>query len=134
MSVNLNALKQYQSVDLRATVETASPHKMVSMLFDGALKALATAKGCCERKDIEGRTASINKASDIIVGLKGCLELEQGGEVAQRLDELYDYSLRQLYQANKENSAELVQEIIGLISEVSSGWNDMPVEYKVGEK
>lgn len=134
MSVNLNALKQYQSVDLRATVETASPHKMVSMLFDGALKALATAKGCCERTDIEGRSASINKASDIIVGLKGCLDLEQGGEVAQRLDELYDYSLRQLYQANKENSAELVQEIIGLISEVSSGWNDMPVEYKVGEK
>jgi flagellar protein FliS len=134
MSVNLNALKQYQSVDLRATVETASPHKMVSMLFDGALKALATAKGCCERTDIEGRSASINKASDIIVGLKGCLDLDQGGEVAQRLDELYDYSLRQLYQANKENSAELVQEIIGLISEVSSGWNDMPVEYKVGEK
>ena len=91
-------------------------------------------KGCCERTDIEGRSASINKASDIIVGLKGCLDLEQGGEVAQRLDELYDYSLRQLYQANKENSAELVQEIIGLISEVSSGWNDMPVEYKVGEK
>ncbi len=134
MSVNLNALKQYQSVDLRATVETASPHKMVSMLFDGALKALATAKGCCERTDIEGRSASINKASDIIVGLKGCLDLEQGGEVAQSLDELYDYSLRQLYQANKENSAELVQEIIGLITEVSSGWNDMPVEYKVGEK
>ena len=134
MSVNLNALKQYQSVDLRATVETASPHKMVSMLFDGVLKALATAKGCCERADIEGRSASINKASEIIIGLKGCLDLEQGGEVAQRLDELYDYSLRQLYQANKENSSELVQEIIGLISEVSSGWNDMPVKYKVGEK
>lgn len=134
MSVNLNALKQYQSVDLRATVETASPHKMVSMLFDGALKALATAKGCCERTDIEGRSAAINKASDIIVGLKGCLDLEQGGEVAQRLDELYDYAIRQLYQANKENSAERVQEVIGLIAEVSTGWNEMPVEYKVGEK
>lgn len=134
MSVNLNALKQYQSVDLRATVETASPHKMVSMLFSGALSELAKAKGCCERSDIEGRSAAINKASEIVVGLKGCLDLEQGGEVAQRLDELYNYSLRQLYQANKENSAELIQEIIGLISEVSSGWNDMPVEYKVGEK
>jgi len=134
MSVNLNALKQYQSVDLRATVETASPHKMVSMLFDGALKALATAKGCCERSDIEGRAAAINKASDIIVGLKGCLDQEKGGEVAQGLDELYDYSIRQLYQANKENSAELVQEIIGLITELSSGWNEMPLELKVGEK
>jgi len=133
MSVNLNALKQYQSVDLRATVETASPHKMVSMLFSGALSELAKAKGCCERGDIEGRSAAVNKASDIIVGLKGCLDLEQGGEVAQNLNELYDYSIRQLYLANKENNSDVVQEVINLISEVSDGWNGMPVEYKVGE-
>ena len=78
MSVNLNALKEYKSVDLRATVETASPHKLISMLLEGALTALAQAKGAIERKQIQDRTESLNKATDIIVGLKGSLDLGKG--------------------------------------------------------
>lgn len=128
MSVNLNALKEYKSVDLRATVETASPHKLISMLLEGALTALAQAKGAIERKQIQDRTESLNKATDIIVGLKGALDLEKGGEVAGNLDELYNYMIRQVVQANRENSAEAVQEVMDLILEVRQGWSNMPVE------
>lgn len=128
MSVNLNALKEYKSVDLRATVETASPHKLISMLLEGALTALAQAKGAIERKQIQDRTDSLNKATDIIVGLKGSLDLEKGGEVAANLDELYNYMIRQVVKANRENSAETVQEVMDLILEVRQGWSNMPVE------
>lgn len=128
MSVNLNALKEYKSVDLRATVETASPHKLISMLLEGALTALAQAKGAIERKQIQDRTESLNKATDIIVGLKGSLDLEKGGEVAANLDELYNYMIRQVVKANSENSAETVQEVMDLILEVRQGWSNMPVE------
>ncbi|MDO6514518.1 MULTISPECIES: flagellar export chaperone FliS [unclassified Neptuniibacter] len=128
MSVNLNALKEYKSVDLRATVETASPHKLISMLLEGALTSLAKAKGSIERKQIEERTEHLNKASDIIVGLKGALDLEKGGEVAANLDELYNYMIRQLIVANRENNADKVQEVMGLILEIRQGWSSMPVE------
>jgi flagellar protein FliS len=128
MSVNLNALKEYKSVDLRATVETASPHKLISMLLEGALTSLAQAKGAIERKQIQDRTESLNKATDIIVGLKGSLDLEKGGEVAANLDELYNYMIRQVVKANRENSAETVQEVMDLILEVRQGWSNMPVE------
>ncbi|WP_415886898.1 flagellar export chaperone FliS [Neptuniibacter sp. QD37_6] len=133
MAVNLNALKQYQSVDLRATIETASPHKLISMLFDGAMGALAKAKGAIERDSIEDRTLHLNKASEIIVGLRGSLDLEGGGEVAANLDSLYDYMLRSVMQANRENDAEKVQEVMNLMLEIRQGWSEMPNDIQIGE-
>lgn len=133
MSVNLNALKQYQSVDLRATVETASPHKLISMLLDGVLGSLAKAKGAIERESIEERTQHLNKASEIVVGLKGSLDLEQGGEVAANLDGLYDYMLRSIMTANRQNDAEKVQEIMDLMLEIKQGWAEMPNDIQMGE-
>lgn len=134
MSVNLNALKQYQSVDLRATIETASPHKLISMLLDGALGALAKAKGSIERNAIEERTQHLNKATEIVVGLKGSLDLEQGGEVAANLDALYDYMLRSIMNANRENDAEKIQEVMNLMLEIKQGWAEMPNDIQIGEK
>lgn len=125
MSVNLSALKQYQSVDLRAAVETASPKELIGMLMDGALKSLATAKGAIERTDIELRTAQLNKANDIILGLKDFLDHEKGGEIAENLDALYDYMVRTLVQANRDNDGVKVQEVMDLMLQVKSGWSEM---------
>lgn len=133
MQVNLNALKQYQNVDLRATIETASPHKLIDMLFEGALGALAKSKGAIERDNIEERTMHLNKATDIIVGLKGSLDLEKGDEIAANLDELYDYMLRQILTANRDNDAELVQEVMNLLLELRQGWQGMPNDVQLGE-
>ncbi len=128
MSVNLSALIQYQSVDLRAAIETASPKELISMLMEGALKAMATAKGAIERADIELRTSQLNKANDIILGLKDFLDHEKGGEVASNLDALYDYMVRTLLQANRENDAVKVQEVMDLLLQVKSGWAQMEPE------
>jgi len=130
MSVNLSALRQYKNVDLKATVATASPHKLVQMLFEGALDALAQSKGAIERQDIELRTQRLNKASSIVMGLRDSLDLEKGGEIAENLDALYDYIIRGIMQANRESSAEKVQEMMDLILEVKMGWDQMPEEYK----
>ena len=127
MSVNLNALKQYKSVGLGATVQTASPQHLITMLFDGALTALAKAKGSIERKDIQGRAEQLNKANDIILGLKDFLDHEKGGEIAENLDALYDYMVRTVSQANRESNAEKVQEVMGLLLEVKAGWTQMEV-------
>jgi flagellar protein FliS len=127
MSINLNAMKQYKSVDLRATVATASPKELISMLVDGALMAMAKAKGAIERKDISMRTEQLNKANDIILGLKDFLDHEKGGEVASNLDALYDYMVRTLMQANRGNDAVKVQEVMNLMLQIKSGWNAMQV-------
>lgn len=133
MSGQHNALKQYKSVDVRATIETASPHKLIAMMIEGLLKELAQAKGFCEREDIQGRTDALNKASRIVISLKGYLDQEKGGEVAANLERLYDYMINRIYQANRNNDASIVQEVIELTLEVNAGWNAMPIEYKVGD-
>lgn len=127
MSINMNALKQYKSVDLRAAVETASPKELISMLVDGALTAMAKAMGAIERKDISTRTEQLNKANDIILGLKDFLDHEKGGEIATNLDALYDYMVRTLMQANRNNDEAKVQEIMSLMLQIKSGWNGMEV-------
>lgn len=127
MSVNLSALKQYQNVDVRASVETASPHELITMLFDGALTAMAKAKGAIERDDINERTTHLNKANDIVLGLKDFLDHEKGEDIAANLDLLYDYVVRALLQANRDNDADKVQEAMDLILQVKSGWVQMEV-------
>ncbi|WP_293264086.1 flagellar export chaperone FliS [Neptunomonas sp.] len=123
----MNALKQYQSVDLRAAVETASPKELISMLVDGALTAMAKAMGAIERSDISMRTEQLNKANDIILGLKDFLDHEKGGEIAGNLDALYDYMVRSLMQANRNNDEAKVQEVMSLMLQIKSGWNAMEV-------
>ncbi|MDO6564696.1 flagellar export chaperone FliS [Amphritea sp. 1_MG-2023] len=127
MNVNLNALKQYKNVGLSAAVQTASPQQLITMLFDGALTALAQAKGSIERSDIQSRSTQLNKANDIILGLKDFLDLEKGGEIAANLDALYDYMVRTTSQANRDNDADKVQEVMNLLLEVKSGWTQMDV-------
>ncbi|MGB0733363.1 MAG: flagellar export chaperone FliS [Pontibacterium sp.] len=130
--MNLNGLNQYKSVDVEASVHTASPHQLIVMLYEGALKALAMAKGGLERGDIELRTKQINKATDILIGLRGMLDHEQGGEIAGNLDALYDYMVRTLMTANREADSKKVQEVMNLILEVKAGWAGIPVEYHQG--
>ncbi|MET4162986.1 flagellar protein FliS [Marinobacterium sp. MBR-111] len=126
--MNNKALSQYKSVDLNAAVASASPHQLISMLFRGALEALAKASGAIERKDVQLRTTQLNKACEIIVNLKGSLDFEKGGEVAENLDGLYDYMIRALMEANRNNDIAKVKEVSGLVAEIAEGWSQIPSE------
>ncbi|GAB2594930.1 flagellar export chaperone FliS [Nitrincola alkalisediminis] len=126
------ALQQYKQVDIHSTVQTASPHKLISMLLTGALEAFAKAKGAIERNEIDARAAHLNKGNDILIALRDNLNLEEGGEVASNLDKLYVYMLETSLQANRLNDAEKAQEIMNLLLEIKQGWDEMPIEYRNG--
>ncbi len=116
-------LKQYQQVNRETAVVDADPHRLIQMLLEGGLERLAVARGCIERNDIQGRNHFIGKAIDIIGGLRGVLDLEQGGELAANLDNLYDYMQRRLFDANRHNSAEYLDEVVNLLKTVKDGWD-----------
>lgn len=126
MSINRGALSQYRNVHLRSSIATASPHKLISLLYQGALETLAQAKGAIERGDVEVRTAAINKGCSIIMGLNDSLDLKAGGEVAENLSALYDYILRGMAELNLKNDAGKAEELIELLIELRSGWDAMP--------
>lgn len=126
--MNTNALNQYKSVNLNAAVEAANPHQLVSMLFRGTLESLAKAAGGIERQDIQLRTTQLNKACEILINLKGSLDLEKGGDVADNLDRLYDYMVRTLVEANRNNDLEKVKEVTALVTDIAEGWAQIPAE------
>lgn len=119
------ALKSYGQVQVDAGVESASSHRLIEMMFEGLLTRLAQAKGAIQQKDMELKGKKISSAISIVLGLKGSLDLEAGGEVAANLDNLYDYIQRTLWQANMKNDEKLINECGQLISQISSAWRQI---------
>ena len=101
----------------------ASPYRLVQMLFEGALERIAQAKGAMQQGQIERKGVLINKASSIIGGLQGSLEEAGDGELTANLDNLYDYMIRRLSQANLKNDSSMLDEVSALLLEIKDAWD-----------
>jgi flagellar protein FliS len=118
-----NPLDAYAKVGNEIAIETADPHRLILMLFEGAQVAIAKARRHMERKEIPEKGAAISKAIDIITnGLSSCLNIEAGGELAERLAALYDYICQRLLWANLKNSLAALDEASELLGELHSAW------------
>lgn len=118
-----SALRQYQQVHTQAQIAEASPHRLIQMLFEGALDRLAQAQGAMLRGQIAEKGLLIGKAVKIVGGLRAALDKEQGGQLAENLDGLYEYMLQHLTQANLNNDAEALQHVASLLREIKEGWD-----------
>lgn len=127
-----SAVKQYNQVGVASGVEQASPHRLILMLMEGALDKVAMAKGFMERKDIAKKGSHISWAISIIDGLRASLNKDSGGEIADNLDDLYDYMIRRLLRANIENNADLLDEVISLLRSVRDAWVQIPAVVEAG--
>lgn len=117
------SINAYTSVGLETGVQDADPHKLILMLYQGALLAIASARNQMLRKEIAGKGASITKAIAIIdEGLKASLDRNAGGELAQNLSALYDYMCQRLLVANLKNDVAALDEVSHLLSELKGAW------------
>lgn len=113
----------YERVGVDAFVETATPHRLVTMLFDGARAALLQAGNHLRGDDIQAKGEAISKAIAIIDGgLRASLDLSVGGELARNLHDLYGYMTRRLLQANLHNDLRAIEEVIDLLQQLGSAW------------
>jgi flagellar secretion chaperone FliS len=120
--------QQYAKLNKSTAVEEATPHQLIQMLYQGALDNLQQSIGHMERKDYEAKGNTIGRAISIIGGLQGFLDHEKGGDIARNLDSLYDYMMIRLYEATRENSLQKVQEVIGLLKQIKTGWDSIAEE------
>lgn len=120
---SFSAIQRYSSVKVHSGVEAASPHRLIQMLFEGALERIAQAKGAMQQNNIARKGELIIKAINIVGGLQGSLNDNQGGDLAKSLDSLYDYIIRRLTQANRENDIEMLNECAKLLGEIKVGWD-----------
>lgn len=118
-----NALGAYNKVGMETALTSASPHKLILMLYEGARLAANEAKQHMLDGNIAKKGEAVSKAIMIIDhGLKASLDSKAGGEIAQRLEALYDHMSSRLLIANLKNQPEGLDEVILLLAELHSAW------------
>lgn len=119
-------VQAYKQVNLETSVNQASPHQLIVLLFEGALNAIRLAELYIEKENIAGKGQAISKAINIIDnGLKSSLDLEQGGEIAENLDQLYQYISQQLVLANLHNDKDKLQVCFNLLDNIAQAWREI---------
>lgn len=125
-----NGLAQYRKVGAQTEVSTASPHRLIQMLLEGAIEKINLAKGYMENGEIALKSSHITWAISIIDGLRISLDKEAGGEIATNLEALYEYMTRRLLEAHLHNNPKILDEISGLLREIKSAWDAIPANLR----
>jgi flagellar secretion chaperone FliS len=119
----LAGIKAYAKVEVESGVSSADPHKLIAMLYQGAILSIANARNSILRKDISAKGAAISKAITIIDdGLYACLDKKVGGELALNLASLYEYMVMRLLAANLNNDLTILDEVARLLGELQGAW------------
>jgi len=120
------AVKAYSNIAIESKAHSSDPHKLILMLYQGALLAVASAKNQMLRKDISAKGQSVSQAIAIINdGLKASLDLRVGGELAQNLSDLYSYMIQRLLVANMKNDPAILDEVSTLLLELRGAWESI---------
>ncbi|WP_044041710.1 flagellar export chaperone FliS [Caballeronia insecticola] len=113
----------YARVGVQTGVMGASPHRLITMLYQGARQAIAQARMHMQQNNIGARGTAIGKAISIIEsGLQQALNKEAGGEIAGRLDALYTYMARRLLEANLKQDEAMLVEVDNLLATLEEAW------------
>ena len=127
------ALDAYRNVGAETGVAAASPQRLVLMLYEGALAAIASAQHSLRLNNIAAKGASISQAIAIIgSGLRASLDPHVGGELAQNLSELYLYMERRLLHANLKNDAKALEEVRQLLQQLYGAWEELAAKGNAG--
>lgn len=111
-------LNQYHSQH----VLTASPEQLLVMHYDAAIRFVNKAKLAVESNDLQNKITAIGKAIAIISELSNTLDFEIGGEIAENLDGLYGFMMRELTQANLSNDSTRMQGVETMLRDLRETW------------
>ncbi len=126
MRVHFKAMESYGSDNLASQASVANNVALIQMLFDGLVDSVSQAQGHLTHGKIQEKGKAISRASRIVVGLQGALDFNRGGELAQNLNDLYNYVTRRLIFANAHNDMDALKEVQHLMSEIRSAWAQLP--------
>lgn len=119
----LSGANAYNKVGMETGVVAASPHKLIVMLFEGAMLAISSAIQHMQAGEIEAKGKAISKAVAIIdEGLRASLDKKVGGEIALSLDALYEYMTARLVTANVKNQTAILEEVHQLLKGLKDAW------------
>ena len=130
----LAALSQYGKIKDDTQTTYASPHQLVLMLFDGALEAMSVTIAAIKTNNYELRSKQNTRSITIINGMRECLDMETGGELADNLYSLYQYMAQELFRANFKNDVETIRNMQSMLKDIRGSWEKIPVDMHYMQK
>ena len=114
----------YRDVNASTAVEGASPHKLVSLLYQTLAREIAAARGAVARSDVPEKARAISHAVRVLEeGLLAPLDLGAGGPLAANLRDVYQYLVQRLTIANLKSDDAILAECARLVDIVREGWD-----------
>ncbi len=111
-------IKQYQT----SNITTATPEKLMILLFDGAIQFLQKAKVAISENDFKARSENIDGARKIIRELMRTIDLENGNDVSKQLFKLYNRMAMNLIKANVQRNSAKIDEVIEDLTNIRWGF------------
>jgi len=109
---------------LENMVKTASPAKIVQLLYEKAIEHLNESEKLLEEGNYVQFSERVGKAQDIITELNLSLDMEKGGEIAKNLRVLYTYMYRELVEAVLKKDKAKLLEVRGMLSDLLETWKE----------
>jgi len=119
----MSSLAQHQKY-VRDQVQSATPQKLIIMLYDKAIKCLEDAKKQKDDKNPYHFTNNITKAEQILAELMGALKPEIAPELVFNLTKLYEFMYQHLVKAFDEKSLEKIEHVLTLLRDLRQTWLD----------
>lgn len=123
------SLQAYKKVSIDSQLSAASPHKVIQMLMAGAIERLIQGKAAMQQGNTAVKGERLGKALDIVISLRTCLSMDDGGDIASNLDSLYDFMIRQISYANQNNESQPIDDVVDMLREIKSAWDQIPAEF-----
>jgi flagellar secretion chaperone FliS len=120
----MSALPQnhYDDVSSQSAISGADSRDLILMMYDAAIESINKARYHISRKEHKAFADANTRAMKIVLGLKGTLNIDSGGSVAQHLSEFYSYTLRNLVRAGSSQSDLVLSEAADLLGQVREAW------------
>ncbi len=111
-------------------VRNADPLDLIIMLYNKAISCLKISKKAIEEgldtpEQVKKKTENLTRATEILAYLQGCLNFEQGKEIAKNLHEIYDVLIQELVRANIENNTEIISKTVEILEDLKKAWEDI---------
>src|SRR5574344_2038400 len=103
-------------------IETATPEQILILLYDAAIRFLIKAKQAIEEKNIQETHNNIVACENIILEFMSTIDIKNGGDLAQRLYNLYDYFYNTLVEANMQKDMRKVNEVLTHLKGLRETW------------
>ena len=115
---NNNAQFTYQAT----RISTATKEQLLLITYDIGIKACRTAESAMNAKNFDTANREVIRAQEVIRELMVTLNREKGGEVADKLMQLYEYMYQLLVDANIKKEPDNVVTVRGMLEELKQTW------------